>query len=495
MQWYAGSPQADTLASIGQLLRDDEFTSYILNGLDKDYDSCFEAVNHRDNPMTPRDLYSRLLNTEQHIASRRSTDGPYGVYHDTSSANMTFRGGGKPQYRPGTSSAPGGGKSPASPAPSTGGRARACCPSCGTKLPCQLYGLDGHLASRCHRRFKQDFLGIGNNGKGNKRQASMATTPGYTPSYPIDAPWYVDSGATDHLTSQMNKLNARESYQGTDKVHTANGAGMHISHIGQASVPTYTSAQLRLANILHVPSLTRDLLFVHKLTLDNNVFCEFHPFDIFVKDRDTRDVLLSGRCRCGLYELDPPSSVPQVFSCVRTSSSQWHSRLGHPATPIVRHVLHRHELPIQSSNYSDTVCDACQQGKSHQLPFSESNRVIKTLIELVFWMYGVILKHLSVVIIIMSVSLMLTVALLGFILSSINLMCSMFSCNSKHMLSIFSKQKSLLFNLIRVASIKTSTVFSRNLGSRTVCLVLIHINKMVLLNVSIVILLKLVLLY
>jgi hypothetical protein len=46
-----------------------------------------------------------------------------------------------------------------------------------------------------------------------------------------------------------------------------------------------------------------------------------------------------------------------------------------------------------------------------------------------------------------------------------------------------------------VASIKTSTVFSRNLGSRTVCLVLIHINKMVLLNVSIVILLKLVLLY
>jgi histone deacetylase 1/2 len=149
----------------------------------------------------------------------------------------------------------------------------------------------------------------------------MATAPGYTPSYPIDAPWYVDSGATDHLTSQMNKLNARESYQGTDKVHTANGAGMHISHIGQASVPTYTSTQLRLTNILHVPSLTRDLLSVHKLTLDNNVFCEFHPFDLFVKDQDTRDVLLRGRCQRGLYELDPPSSVPQVFSGVRTSSS------------------------------------------------------------------------------------------------------------------------------------------------------------------------------
>jgi hypothetical protein len=35
---------ADTLASIGQPLRDDEFTSYILNGLDKEYDSCFKGL-------------------------------------------------------------------------------------------------------------------------------------------------------------------------------------------------------------------------------------------------------------------------------------------------------------------------------------------------------------------------------------------------------------------------------------------------------------------
>jgi histone deacetylase 1/2 len=332
--------------------------------------------------MTLRDLYARLLNTEQRIASRRTSEG-YHDYHDSALANAASRRGGKSQYRP-TPSAPGGGKPSAPSPPSTGGRARACCPSSGTKLPCQLCGLDGHLASRCHRRFKLDFLGIGNNGKGNECQVSMATTPGYTPSYPVDVPWYMDSGATDHLTSEMNKLNARESYQGTDKVHTANGAGMHISHIGQDSVPTHTSKQLRLSNILHVPSVTRDLLSVHRLTLDNNVFCEFHPFDLFVKDRDTRDVLLRGRCRRGLYELDAPSTFTQVFSGVRTSSSQWHSRLGHPATPIVHHVLHRHELSVQSSSHSDTVYDACQQGKSHQLPFSESSRVVKTPLELVF---------------------------------------------------------------------------------------------------------------
>jgi hypothetical protein len=80
------------------------------------------------------------------------------------------------------------------------------------------------------------------------------------------------------------------------------------------------------------------------------------------------DILLSGRLSQGLYRLEDPSHS-RVFSGVRVSSSQWHSRLGHPATPIVRHVLHRHELPLDSSNKEIVVCDACQQGKSHQLPF------------------------------------------------------------------------------------------------------------------------------
>jgi histone deacetylase 1/2 len=129
--------------------------------------------------------------------------------------------------------------------------------------------------------------------------------------------------------------------------------------------------------------VTRNLLSVCKVTRDNNVFVKFHPSDIFVKDLETRDVLLSGHGHHGLYELDV-SLAYQVFSGVRVSSSQWHSRLGHLATLIVCHVLHHHELPFQSSRHSNTVCDACQQGKSHQLPFSGSSRVVKTSLELVF---------------------------------------------------------------------------------------------------------------
>ena len=52
---------ADTLASIGEPLRDTEFTAYILNGLDGDYDSLVEVIKERQVPIKPQELFQRLL--------------------------------------------------------------------------------------------------------------------------------------------------------------------------------------------------------------------------------------------------------------------------------------------------------------------------------------------------------------------------------------------------------------------------------------------------
>jgi hypothetical protein len=112
----------------------------------------------------------------------------------------------------------------------------------------------------CHHRFQRSFLGLYNDGKdtrNNARQAAMADRPaqkeqqGHTQSYSADPYWYVDTVATDHLTSELGKLHSREAYHGSDKVNTANGAGMPISNIGQASLLTsHANRSFRLHNIL-----------------------------------------------------------------------------------------------------------------------------------------------------------------------------------------------------------------------------------------------------
>jgi hypothetical protein len=87
-----------------------------------------------------------------------------------------------------------------------------------------------------------------------------------------------DTGTTDHLTHELSKLNPRDSYSGHDQVRTTNGLGMHISHIGQTSLLTHTTKTIPLLNVLRVPSVTCNLISIPNLTLDNDVFVEFHRF-------------------------------------------------------------------------------------------------------------------------------------------------------------------------------------------------------------------------
>ena len=44
-------------------------------------------------------------------------------------------------------------------------------------------------------------------------------------SYGIDTNWYVDSGATDHITNELEKVTMKEKYRGKDQIHTASGEG------------------------------------------------------------------------------------------------------------------------------------------------------------------------------------------------------------------------------------------------------------------------------
>jgi hypothetical protein len=127
----------------------------------------------------------------------------------------------------------------------------------------------------------------------------------------VDNDWYADSGATDHITSELDKLAVCDKYNGTEKVHTASGAGMEISHTGNSFIHTSTHT-LELCNVLHVPKATKNLMPIHRFALDNNIFFEIHPWFFLIKDWDTRRVLLRGRWHDGMYPI--PASSPVKFS-------------------------------------------------------------------------------------------------------------------------------------------------------------------------------------
>ena len=122
---------------------------------------------------------------------------------------------------------------------------------------------------------------------------------------------------------------------GHDNLVVGNGKGLSISHVG-SSHHTSHGTTVHLQNILHVPSMSHNLLSVSQLTKDNNCHFFFTAYHFYVKENKSGRILFQGRTINGLYPLQLSSclqnklSSSSAFSSIRVSRSLWHHRLGHP---------------------------------------------------------------------------------------------------------------------------------------------------------------------
>jgi histone deacetylase 1/2 len=356
---------ADDMAAAGKKLEDEEVASYILAGLDGMFDPVVSTLAGRTEPLTLTEVYNQLTSWEQRM------DLVHGGGSE-SSANSAARGGGRGGFKRG-----GGGRGRGRNNNSNGGgnNGSGRRNTDGDSATCQLCGIEGHTVLRCRRCFDVSFTG-----QTKKRSASTATNF----CYGVDTNWYTDTGATDHITGELDKLTVRDKYHGNDQVHTASGEGMRISHVGKSLVHT-PRRDLLLNNVLYIPEANKNLVSVHRLTSDNHAFIEYHPDHFLIKDQATRRVLHRGDCEGGLYPLkSSPSPNKTTCGVVKASSSRWHARLGHPSSVVVHQILSKNQLPFVSKLNKDTVCDSCQQGKSHRLPYPRSMSTSSKPLEIIF---------------------------------------------------------------------------------------------------------------
>ena len=103
--------------------------------------------------------------------------------------------------------------------------------------------------------------------------AVMASTTSTSNSAQGGDTWLTYTGATDHLTANLNNLNVQAPYKGTDQVAVGNGQSIPINNIGNGQLNTQFY-KFRLKN-LHSSKISSNLLSVHKLCKDNNCSCYF----------------------------------------------------------------------------------------------------------------------------------------------------------------------------------------------------------------------------
>jgi hypothetical protein len=185
----------DEMAAAGKPL-DDELIAYIINGLNCDFDPTVEGLmaTTRIAPFSVSHVYSQLLSYENRIRIRQAY-----LTTPANAANRGRRGGRGGNSRGGRSGGRGGTGAP------NARRGR----SNDTRPVCQMCHKKGHVASDCWHRYDDSYI----------PEERFGAAANY--AYGVDTNWYVNIGATDHITSQLDKLTTREKYKGTDQIHTA----------------------------------------------------------------------------------------------------------------------------------------------------------------------------------------------------------------------------------------------------------------------------------
>ncbi|CAA7046959.1 unnamed protein product [Microthlaspi erraticum] len=230
---------------------------------------------------------------------------------------------------------------------------------------CQIYGVHGHNARTC----SQLPYGASSN-------LSAHPPPPWQPiaNLAATAPannWLLDTGASHHLTSDLNNLSLHQLYNGGEEVTIADGSRLPISHTGSTFLPTH-SHFLTLNDVLYVPNLYKNLISVYRLCNANQVSVAFFPAHFQVKDLKMGVRLLQGRTKDELYEW--PMSNKNTISMFssptpKTSLPYWHSRLGHPSLSILKTIVSQFSLPFNDASNKNSDCSHCLINKSHKLPF------------------------------------------------------------------------------------------------------------------------------
>lgn len=148
--------------------------------------------------------------------------------------------------------------------------------------------------------------------------------------------WVVDSGATDHMSTESNLFSTYNPNPSKPCILTTDGSPIMVS--GEGRVPITSS--MSLSTVLHVPNLSCNLLSISQITKALKCKVTFYETHCVFQDLLTGATLGLGKERGGLYYLELQEAKEndslRAYKSTSMSSSEeqiwlWHKQLGHPS--------------------------------------------------------------------------------------------------------------------------------------------------------------------
>lgn len=199
--------------------------------------------------------------------------------------------------------------------------------------------------------------------------------------------WIIDSGCSHHVTGDDSLLSEARQHKGERVIVTADNSTYPVAKEGVIKISTNDNNAIRLNDVFHVPGLKRNLISVSQIT-NSGKYVLFGPNDVKVlanvKTIDA-DVVTSGERKGSLFVMSAGEAYVKKTSQT-DSATIWHARLGHLSYQLLKEISSKKlvdGIPSLQNVREDVICQGCQFGKSHRLPFMKSSNRRSSMFELV----------------------------------------------------------------------------------------------------------------
>jgi hypothetical protein len=193
--------------------------------------------------------------------------------------------------------------------------------------------------------------------------------------------WFVDSGASSHLSGQKNWMTDFTESSGSTTVTIANGKKLNTAGKGHVKVDLSMSGERQISNVTYVPEMDVNLLSVSALTEKGlavmfsgdrcHMFCE--------RDCHTEGNPVASATKVnGMYRLDVNNVVTVRASAVSAGDGGghdlWHKRLGHMNRRAMNLLKSEMSTGIDyNNNDKGESCVACIEGKLTRSSFPKKS--------------------------------------------------------------------------------------------------------------------------
>ena len=199
-------------------------------------------------------------------------------------------------------------------------------------------------------------------------------------SSPLLKQWYLDSGASNHVSGDPSVFSSLSPRSGT-RITSAGGHSHDVTRVGNIVIRLPTGEMQQISHVLYLPGITKNLILVGFLA--DKFTLEFWKALCLIKMGGSIIATAIRNPANGLYRLqgdtilgchEVPSAQPKALALMSApcNASTWHKRLGHFHYQGIRRMIKFgavHGLPqmsIRNFHYS-----SCLTGKQSRKSISK----------------------------------------------------------------------------------------------------------------------------